>query len=82
VEIGDAADHRRPSDELVAVGGELGQQLRVLGVALDKSVARVSVEAALDRSVLAEVVDADDLVAGPQEVGYEVSADEPGCAGD
>jgi hypothetical protein len=36
--------------------------------------------AALDRSVLAEVVDADDLVPVVEELGNQVAADEPGRA--
>ncbi len=82
VEVGDAADHRRARDQLIAVRGQLGQQLRVFRVALDELVAGVVVEAALDRAVFAEVVNADDLVPGLQEVGDEISADEPGGAGD
>jgi hypothetical protein len=68
VEIGDAADHRRARDELIAVRRQLGQQLWVLCIALDEAVARVVVEASLDRAVLAEVVNSDDLVAGLQEI--------------
>ena len=82
VEIGDAADHRGARDQLVAVRGELGQKLRVLGVALDEVVARVAIEAALDRPVLAEVVDADNFMPRLQQVGDEVAADEAGGAGD
>ena len=67
---------------MVALAGELGQQAGVLGVALDKAVASVIVEAPPDRSVLAEVVDADDLVSGLKKVGDEVAADEAGRAGD
>ena len=43
VEVADPADHRRRGDDLVAVRGELGDQRRVLGVALDEAVARVLV---------------------------------------
>ena len=82
VEIGDSADHRGAGNDLVALGRELGQQLRVFGVALDQPVAGVVVEAARDRAVLAEVVDADDLVAGQQQVGDKIAADEAGSAGD
>jgi hypothetical protein len=70
VEIGDATDHRRARNKLIAVRGQLGQQLGVLRVTLDKAVARVVVEASLDRAVLAEVVDSDNVVAGLQEIGY------------
>jgi hypothetical protein len=82
VEIRDPSDHRGSGDELVAVARELGQQGRVLGVALDETVARVVVEAALERPVLAVVVDADDLVAGVQQVGNQVAGDEACRAGD
>jgi hypothetical protein len=82
VEVGDAADHRSAGDNLVAVHGKLGQELSVFGVALDQAVARVSVEAALERSVLAVVVDADDLVTGAEQLGNEITADESGGSGD
>ena len=45
VEVADPADHRRRRDDLVAVRGELAQERRVLGVALDEAVARVVVVA-------------------------------------
>src|SRR5882762_2650518 len=77
VEIGDAADHCCPGDELVAVRGQVGHQFRVFGVALNEVVARVLVEAAFDRAVFAEVVNSDNVVAGVQEIGDEISADEP-----
>jgi hypothetical protein len=67
---------------VVAVGGQLDHELGILGVAFDEAIARMAVEAAADRSVLAEVVDADDLVAGLQQLADEVAADKPGGAGD
>jgi hypothetical protein len=66
---------------VVAVGGVLGQQLGVLGVTFDQAIARVGVEAALDRPVLAVVVDPDDLVPGAEQVGDEISANKPGSPG-
>jgi hypothetical protein len=82
VEIRDPPDHRGSRNELVAVGRELGQEWRVFGVALDEVVARVAVKAAFERPVLGVVVDADDLVAGVEQVGDEVAGNEPSCAGD
>jgi hypothetical protein len=82
VEIRDSSDHRGAGDELVAVARELGEELRVFGVALDETVARVVVEAALERTVLGVVVDADDLVAGVEQVGDEIPGNKPGSAGD
>jgi hypothetical protein len=67
---------------MVAVGRQVDHQLRVFGVALDKAIAGMAVEAAADRSVLAEVVDADDLMTGLQQLGNEIAADEAGGAGD
>ena len=82
MEIGDASDHRGARDQLVAVRGELGQKFGVLGVSLDEVVARVAVEAALDRPVLAEVVDADNFVPRLQQVGNEIAANETRGSGD
>jgi hypothetical protein len=64
VEVGDAADHRRACDNLVAVHRQLRQELGVLGIALDQPVTRVRVIAVLERPVLAVVVDAHDLMTG------------------
>ena len=82
VEVGDSPDHRRPRDHLGAVRGKLGEERRILGVALDQSVARVVVERPPDRTVLTEVVDSDDLVPRVQELGDEISANESRRAGD
>ena len=82
VEVADAADHRGRGHDLVAVRGELAQQRRVLGVALDEAVARVVVVALGEPPVLAEVVEADDLVAGLEQFRDEVAVDEAGGAGD
>ena len=82
VEVADAADHRRGSDDLVAVGGELAHERGVLGVALDEAVARMVVVGLRQAAVLAEVVEADDLVAGLEQLRDEVAVDEPGGAGD
>ncbi len=54
----------------------------VLGVALDEAVARMVVVRLGQPAVLAEVVEADDLVAGLEQLGDEVAVDEPGGAGD
>src|SRR5207247_8917559 len=82
VGVRDAGDQRRTRDAVVAVRGQLGQKLRILGVALDEPVARVVVERAAHPAVLAVVVDADDLVPGAKQLGDQVPADEPGGAGD
>ena len=82
VEVADPADHRRGRDDLVAVGGELVEERRVLGVALDEPVARVVVVRLGQPAVLAEVVEPDDLVAGLEQLRDEVAVDEPGGAGD
>src|SRR5207253_11502485 len=82
VEVRDAADHRGAGDDMVAASRELGQERRILGVAFDQAVPRVVVEGAPDRAVLAEVIDPDHLVAGVQQLGDEVPADESRCASD
>ena len=82
VEVADPADHRGGGDDLVAVRRELGQERDVLGVALDEPVARMAVVGLREAAVLAEVVDADDLVARLEQLRHEVAADEPGRAGD
>ena len=82
MEVRDAADHGCPRDHVVAVHGQLRQQLRVLGIALDQPEARIVVMAAAHRAVLAEVVHADDLVPGLQQLCDQVSADETSRPGD
>ena len=67
---------------MVAVDGKFRQELRVFGVAFDQAVARIVVKCAPHRAVLAEVVDTDNLVAGVNQLGDEISADESGRAGD
>jgi hypothetical protein len=82
VEVRDAADHGRAGHDVVALGGQLDHQLGILRVALDQPVARMRVVAAPHGPVFAEVVQADDLVPGLEQVGDEVAADEPAGAGD
>ncbi len=82
VEVADAADHRRRGDDLVAVGRERPQQPGVLRVALHEPVAGMVVVRTDERPVLAEVVDADDVVAGLEQLGDEIAVDEAGGAGD
>ena len=82
VEVADPADHRGRGDDLVAVGGELRHQRGVLRVALDEAIARVVVVRLRQAAVLAEVVEADDLVARLEQVRDEVAVDEAGGAGD
>ena len=82
MEVADAADHRPPSHHLVDVRGELAEQGGVLRVALDEPIARVVVVGLDQASVLGEVVQSDDLVAGLEQLRDEVAVDEAGCAGD
>ena len=63
-------------------GEQLGHQVDVAGVALDEPVARVVVVGLRDLAVLGVVVDADDLVAAPQQLLDDVAADEAGRAAD
>jgi hypothetical protein len=80
VEVRDAADHRGCRDDLVAVDGQLGEQLGILRVTFDEVVPRIVVVAAPHGAVLAEVVHADHLVPGLEKLGDEISADESGRA--
>src|SRR5215467_6055635 len=82
VKVGDPADHRRAGDDVVDARGKVGQEGGVLGVAFDQPVVRMAVVRAPHRPVLAEVVDAYDLVAGLEQLGDEVAADESARAGD
>ncbi len=82
VEVGDAADHRRAGDEVVAVHQQLGHERGVLHVRLDQPVVGVVVVAAGDLAVLRVVVDADDGVARLQQLLHDVAADEAGRAAD
>jgi hypothetical protein len=76
VEVGDAADHRRPGDEVVAVFEQAGHQLDVAAVTLDQRVVRIFVVGLLDPAVLGEVVDADNLITPVKQFFDEVPADE------
>ena len=69
MKVTDSTDHGCPGQDLVAFESELGQKRDVLGVTLDQPVARIGVKAALDRPVLAVVVDADHVVARLQQLG-------------
>jgi hypothetical protein len=82
VEVADPADHGRGRHHLVDVGGELGQERDILGVALHEPIRRVVVVALRHPAVLAEVVDADHLVACLEQLVDEVAADEARGAGD
>ena len=82
VEVADPADHGGGRNDLVAVHCQLGQEGGVLGVALHQAVGGMAVVGPAHRAVLAEVVDADDRVAGPQQLRHQVAADEAGGAGD
>ena len=68
MEVADAADHRRGSDDLIAVRGQVAHEGFVLRVALDERVARVAIVALCRLAVLAEVVDADYFVAGLEQL--------------
>ena len=78
VEVGDAADHRRAGDEVVAREQQLGHQVGVPRVAFDQPVVRVGVVGLGDAPVLRVVVDPHDLVAAPQELFDDVTPDEAG----
>ena len=82
MEVADATDHRGSGNDLVAVGGELGDEAGVLCVALDEPVSRMAVVRLDQPAVLAEVVEPDDLMAGLVQLGDQVAVDEPGGAGD
>ena len=82
VEVADPADHRRGRHDLVAVGGQLAHERNVLGIALHEAIARMVVVRLGQRAVLAEIVEADDLVAGLEQLRDEIAIDEPGGAGD
>ena len=82
MEVADPADHRGGGDDLVAVGGQFGQQRHVLGVALDEPIARVVVVRLREPPVFREVVEPDDVMPRIQKLGNEIAVDEPGGAGD
>src|SRR6185503_15176386 len=75
-------DHRRARDEVIAVRGQLLDELDVLAVALDELVLGMAVVRLLHAPVLAEVVDAHDLVAVLEQLGDEIPGDESVRAGD
>ena len=78
VEIGDPADHGRAGDEMVGADEQVVEQCRVAAVSLDETVGGVGVVGPLDRAVLREVVDPDDLEAPLEQLLDHISADEAG----
>ena len=81
MKVGDPADHRRRRDEMVAVGGQLGHEIDITTIAFNKGVALVVVIALGRRAIFGIVVDADNLVAGIEELGDDITGDETGRAG-
>src|SRR5439155_10064654 len=82
MKVTDSTDHGCPGQDLVAFESEPGQKRDVLGVTLDQPVSGMAVVAFAQGTVLAEVVDADDLVPGSQQLFDQVAADEAGGPGD
>ena len=82
MEVADPTDHRGRRHDLVAIGGEVSQEGRVLRVALDEAVVRVIVERLGNAAVLGEVVEADDVMARLEKLRNEVPVDETGGTGD
>ena len=78
VEVADAADHGRRRHEVIAAFQQLVQQLFVFRIALDEAVVGMFVVALLYPAVLAEVVQADDVVAGIEQFLDEITVDETG----
>ena len=63
-------------------GVAFAQQADILGIAVHKAVSGVSTGCLLDRSILGEIVEPHDLMAGLEELFDDVSTDEPGRACD
>src|SRR5215207_7602643 len=82
VEIGDTADPGGAGQEVVAVRELLLQEVRVPRVRPEEVIAGMVLEAPLDDAIFREVVEADDLVAGLQELLYDIAGDEPRRPGD
>src|SRR5208283_5111957 len=78
MEIADAADHRGASDKVVAVGKKFLQQVNVLAVGFDEFITRMFVVGLLHPTVLAEVVEAYDVVTGLEEFFDQITADKTG----
>ena len=66
---------------MIAVGEQLLHQTAVFGITLNEFVPRVAVIGFLERAILTEIVESDDLVIRPQEFLDQVAADEPRRAG-
>src|SRR5215475_12315172 len=67
---------------MIAVGDQAAQQLDILRIAAREMIAGMAVIALGDRAILAEIVDADHLVAGGQKLLHQIAADEASRAGD
>ena len=82
MEIADAADARRPRDDLIHVAHQFTEQACILGVALNEAVRRMLQRLLMNRAVFGEIIEADDLMTGVEQLFHEIAADEAGGAGD
>src|ERR1700693_2258211 len=81
VEKRDSPNHRRRRDEMIAVFQEVLEQRDTFGVALHERIQGVFVVRFVDRAILAEIVEPNDLIARLKQFFDEVAADKTGSAG-
>src|SRR5438128_8298316 len=82
VKQGDASDDRRAGDEMIAIGQQLIEERRIFRVSSNEAVTRMIGVAALQRTVLREIVESDDFIIRAQQFLDEITGDEASCSSD
>jgi len=82
MKVSDAADHRGPGDEVIAAVEQPADEFHVFGVTPHEAVSRMVAAGGPQLAIFGEIVEADDVPAGVQELADDVAADEPGGTGD
>ncbi len=78
MKVRNAANHGCGGDKVVAICNQFLQQLGILGIAFDEGVSRIGVVRFFRPSVFAEVVEADYLVPGVEQLFDQISTDKTG----
>ena len=79
MEVADPADHGSARHDLVDVRSKLSQERAILGVAFHEPIGGMIFVASRERAVLAEIVEADDLMPGLEELRDQIPGDETSC---
>ena len=82
VEIRDSPNHCRRRHELIAIREKFLHLIDVLGVSLNETIAGMLVVRLLTAAVFAEIVEPDNFMPIVEQLLNQITANEPGCAGD